>query len=69
MANLRTDKVRAFLSSLPPGEVRLTLVRQMDPAPVATETDESDKNRLVHDINISFISLKGGGGGEVRGMG
>ena len=27
MANMRTDKVRAFLSSLPPGQIKLTLAR------------------------------------------
>ena len=60
MANLRTDKVRAFLSSLPPGEVKLTLVRQRDVAQVTMETQESDKCRSVCDTNIQECFEAGG---------
>ena len=61
MANLRTDKVRAFLSSLPPGEVKLTLVRQRDVVQAAMETQESDKYRSVCDVHVRGFILKGVG--------
>ena len=36
VANMKTDKVRAFLSSLPPGPVTLTLERP------STETEQEE---------------------------
>ena len=37
VANMKTDKVRAFLSSLPPGPITLTLERP------STETEEEEE--------------------------
>ena len=64
MANMRTDKVRAFLSSLPPGQIKLTLARSDKVLGSQDSRDRSVMHVLISPalhiladvMNIRFIS-------------